>query len=137
MSQTIKINLSRNEPEAESKKLDIQVEIKDEVLYVTGIPDGHKLEYAAWDAETKSKFFIVHLPKEDWDYNSFRLHIGEEKQLVEAQVQRTERFRDGGTTNIDYILDGRQGRLHFPTILERANPTNTYRGKTVELESLI
>ncbi len=138
MTQTIKINLSGNKPEGESKKSDIQAEIKNNELYVTGVPDGHTLEYVARDAETKSKLFVVHRPKKDWDYDSFRLHVGAEAQLVEAQVQHVERYRDGGTTNIGYVLAGDQGRLHFPTPFDKeAKPTDTYKGKTVELEKLV
>jgi hypothetical protein len=66
------------------------------------------------------------------------LHVGAEAQLVEAQVQQVVRYRDGGTTNIYYVLADGQGILHFPTPVDKeAKPTDTYQGKTVELERLV
>ncbi len=101
--------------------------------------EGIVINYIARDAETKSKFFVVHRPKGNWDhYDSFRLHIGTEVGLMEAQVQHVERAINGVTINIDYFLAGVQGRLHFPTPFDKeAKPTDTYNGKIVELETLL
>jgi len=134
MTQTIKIDFS-----GESKKSDIQAEIKDNKLYVTGVPDGDTLEYVARDAETKSKLFVVHRSRTVRGYsNSFRLHVGAEAQLVEAQIQRVRKLRDGGTISIDYVLASSQGRLRLPPPSNKeAEPIDTYSGKTVELEKLV
>jgi len=137
MAQAIKISLSGNEPVSESRKSDIQAEIRDNELYVTGVPDGHTLEYVARDTETKSKLFVVHRAEERRGYDPFRLYVGAEAQLVEAQIQRVVRYRDGGTIDIDYILAGNHGRLHFPAPVDwEGKPTDTYQGKTVELEKM-
>ncbi len=138
MTQTIKINLGGDLLESKSKKSDIQVEIKRNELYVTGLPDGHSLEYVARDTATKSTFYVVHRPEKDWDYNSFRLHIGAERELREAEVLSVRRARDGGTTDIDYVLMDEIGYLHFPTPFNKeARPMNRYLNKTTSLEKLI
>lgn len=133
MTKTIIISLSGKKPEEEIKttKSEVQVEIKGDNLHITGIQDCDYLEYAARDVNTQSRFYILHAHK-TIGYPSIRLHIGLENELVEAKVTNVERFRDGGTTNITYILADRKGELFFPSPLKKdLNPTDNYIGKRV------
>ncbi|AJF60888.1 TPA: hypothetical protein HA239_03390 [Candidatus Woesearchaeota archaeon] len=133
MPQTVTIPLPGKQPE----KSEVQAEIRDGQVYITGLPDGHTLEYVARDVETKSKLYVVHRP-EEFSLDAFRLHIGAEAELVEAQVQKVRRYFDGGTTLIDYILAGNQGELYFPSpAYKDKKPRDRYQGKTIELEKLI
>ncbi len=140
MAKTIEITPSRDD-QNEGQKSEVQLEIKDGRMFVNGLPDADKLEYVAVarNQDTRdSTYFVVHRPEKDWNYNSFRLHIGKENELREAKVDHVERYRDGGTTNIDYQMNGKDGRLHFPTPFEEsAKPTDTYAGKVVTLENLL
>lgn len=137
MVQTIKINLSgKKDEKLEGELSKIQVGIREEELSVTGIPDKDTIEYLARSPD--SRFFVVHRPKKNWNYDYFRLHIGLESQLREAKVINVKRMRDGGTTYITYKLNEIDGSLYFPTPFKKeARPTDTYNGKTVTLEKLI
>jgi len=137
MTQTITINLEGKMAEEIQRKSDIQIQIRGNSLKVTGIPHKDVVEYVAIDAETKSKFYVVHRPKENWNYPDFRLHVGSENELRETKVEKVERYRDGGTTVIDYVLAGIPGALRFPTPFERdKKPTDNYKGRIIELERL-
>jgi hypothetical protein len=56
-------------------------------------------------------------------------------------VLRFHILRDGGTTNIEYKLNDKQGTIHIPNPLAGnelfRTPTNTYDGKTTHLENLL
>lgn len=104
---------------------------------VTGIPQENTVEYLARDAATQSKYYVVHRPA-DQGYNSFRLNIGPRTGLKEAVVAHVERYKDGGTTSINYTFEGLNGTLYFPTPFDKeAKPTDTYNGYTVQLEKLL
>mgnify|MGYP001562746009 CR=1 FL=1 len=133
MVQSIKIT---GKKPIETKKSEIQIVKRNEDLFAEGIPDNHELEYVA--KNDGSIFFVVHRPSKDWNYNSFRLHIGPVSELVEAKVDSVERYRDGGTTDIRYTLNEITGNLHFPTPFNKdKNPTNSYDGKEEKLEKII
>ena len=115
----------------------IQIRFVQDHPSLTGIPKGDVREYIARDVETKTNLYVVHRPREWQGYSSFRLHIGPAIGLREVKVRNVERLRDGGTTTIDYTLDGVEGALYFPTPVEpEKKPTDTYKGKTIELEKL-
>jgi len=120
-----------------------------ETLTVESIPDGHEISYLARSLEDKTKFYVVHAPgrkmiEEDEDhnidyYNEFGLYIGNEELMRKAEVFEVNRFRDGGTTFIPYLFDGKKGELFFPAALVKRlekSPQDSYDGKTVELEKL-
>lgn len=139
MTQTIKISSLKKPVEPEVvRKSNIQIETKEGELYVTGLPDKDTLEYVARNNTDSVFYYVVHRPEKEWHYKDFRLHIGQEAQLVEAIVNNVDRYKDGGTTNIFYTLAGADGTLHFPTpFAKEEKPTDTYKGKTVELEKLV
>jgi len=140
MAKTIEIIHSRDNPN-DGQKSEVQLEIKGGKMFVNGLPDADELEYVVVAKNKDNRdsiYFVVHRPEEDWDFNNLRLHIGKENELREARVISFARQLDGGTTHIDYQMNGKYGRLHFPTPLEEsAKPTDTYAGKVVTLEKLL
>ena len=117
-----------------------------ENLTVENIPEGHEISYLARSLEDEAKFYVVHAPSSkmieenhniDY-YNMFGLYIGNEKLMREAEVFEVNRLRDGGTTYISYIFDGKKGQLFFPTsgIFKQpgTTPKDSYDRKIVELE---
>lgn len=116
----------------------IKTVIKDKKLQIDGIPDSHKIEYVMIDKETRERLYVVHKSEVELGYNSFGLHIGPQNELREAQIKNVERYRDGGTTIIDYTLANSEGRLYFASPLHDGRKhTDSYNGKTIELEKLL
>ena len=64
-----------------------------------------------------------------------KLAIGPENELVDAVITGIDTYRDGGSMDVNYILNGERGKLFIPK--HTAKPTDTYQGKTIELEKLI
>jgi hypothetical protein len=132
----------------------VQVKRKNQKLEIRGIPATDTLEYVMRDAETQSKYYVIHRPTEDVVLSRVRLHIGLENQLIEAQVTSAIRLLDGGTTIIEYVLDQANGELYLPSQLqeesqlrppyqksaikltEKRGSTDTYKGTTTPLEHL-
>ena len=115
------------------------------VLEIGEIPEWHKIEFLANSLE--GKFFYVvnapHVTEETIDkfsdyYGSFGLHMGTLNEMREADVGEVIRWRDGGSTQINYVLEGKRGQLCFPSPRNKGAVTsNTFNGKTTELKILI
>ena len=145
-TQTITIPLDGREPSwleklgeamaASGKLSPVQLKLDGNNIVITGIPKDHTLEYLA--KSQHDLYYVVHRPTKDWDYDDFRLHIGEQTALVEAKVKNPIRLRDGGTTNIQYILYGQSGEFCAPTHPDQeAFITDTYNGSTLTLLDLL
>ena len=116
------------------------------ILQVDEIPQGHRIEYLARSSEDRERFYVVHAPHlteenigqiKDY-YGSFGVYIGHPENMQKAREVRVSRFRGPMGDVIYYILNEKEGNLHFPTGSWRDRPsTDTYDGKTVELERLV
>ena len=74
----------------------------------------HELEYyARVDGEEQ---VVVVRPRDDWDYDDFRLFLGALSELTERDVYQVLRARDGGSTTIDFDYDGDEATLDFPYV---------------------
>lgn len=81
---------------------------------VNGLPDDHEVEYAGQiDATT---YFVVYRPKENWNYDSFKVSMGPADNLQDVEVTGAMRYRDGGTTVINVYIAERDdfGTFFFP-----------------------
>jgi hypothetical protein len=138
MPKTMIISIKNKEIKEIFQNPGIQAKVERDNVYITGIPDDNIAVYLARDAKTKSMLYLVHHPKEIKDYSCFRLHIGKQEELIEARVLNVERLRDGGTTDIEYILNGKRGRLHFPAPNNKKEKSiDIYDFEAIELENLI
>jgi hypothetical protein len=90
-----------------------------QVDYLAHLPDGRML--------------LVIRPSVDASYEDFRVFVGTADQMVERRVTRVERARDGGSTWIDFALDGGQATAFFPSPLTGGDATLTTDGATLTL----
>lgn len=103
---------------------------------IVNLPKGHFLEYFAKDEE--GTLYVVHRPEKNWDYNQFQMYMGPEGNVTEVDVKKVVRYRDGGTTHIDFSVANQPGQLYFPTVFKKElKPSVTLGGKTLTLESLL
>ena len=117
-----------------------------EQLQVAEIPQGHRIEYLARSSEDRRKFYLVHAPHlteenvgqiKDY-YGSFGVYIGHPEDMQKAEDVRVDRFRGPMGDIIHYILNQKEGSLHFPCGSWSDRPsTDTYDGQKVELERLV
>ena len=70
--------------------------------YVVSLPDGQVM--------------LVTRPTDDWTYADFRLFLGPTTAVVERAVASVTRYKDGGTTDIVFDLDGAQADAYFPVV---------------------
>lgn len=121
-------------PEAEL--LEVLDENAIEGLAVRNFPGVIEIEYLA---ETgNGELLLVTRPAEDWGYDDFRLFFGPEDRLLEREVANVRRQRDGGSTHIDFDLDGQGAVAFFPVDLSGGAPqaTLTIAGETEPLTRL-
>jgi len=69
--------------------------------------------YARIDADAH---VIIVRPRDDWDYDDFRLFLGPTSELTEREVHQVQRARDGGSTTIDFDYDGDDATLDSPYV---------------------
>ena len=116
-------------------------------MQVREIPQGHRIEYLARSSKDRNKFYLVHAPHlteenvgqiRDY-YGSFGVYIGHLKDMQKAESIRVDRFRGPPGTFVHYILNDKEGSLHFPTGLwgDDGPSTDTYDRQKVELERLV
>jgi hypothetical protein len=72
------------------------------VEYVAALADGHVM--------------VVTRPRNDWSYTDFRLFLGPMGALAERQVSNVSRTKDGGSTPINFDLDGASAVASFPVV---------------------
>ncbi len=149
MTQTININLApKREPyqlrPRSDKKSAIQAKIDGYNLIVTGLPDEDRLECVLEGGD--HELYVLHVPKNDQDYKSLRLHIGFDNNLVEADVTRIKQYNiNGERTDIYYKITkslgplGQQwGLIHLPKrpcVSDKI--TDRYNGDLITLERLV
>jgi hypothetical protein len=88
------------------------------VEYLGSVEDGRRL--------------VVLRPADDWSYEDFRLFLGGD-QLIERKVSQVTRARDGGTTDIQFDLDGATATAHFPSALTGGTTTLTAAGRALTI----
>lgn len=87
------------------------------------IPENRIFEYILFNEE-KDLYITVDRPEIHWSYEDFRVHIFTHQQTIcqNANVLKANRYRDGGTTEIETDL----GFLYCPTSFKQdENPTWT------------
>lgn len=71
--------------------------------------------------------FVIFRPRENWEYSQFRCFI----DGMEVAVKSVERYRDGGTTNVELGRPGEPHRIfNFPTPF-KPELKPTYDGKEI------
>lgn len=104
-------------------------------LPIVNLPGEAVVEYAF--ALPDGRHLVVLRPLDDWSYDDFRLFLGAPERLTEREVSSVMRARDGGTTDIDFVIDGRVARAHFPAPRPDAPAaTLTDAGDTVTLTAI-
>jgi hypothetical protein len=73
------------------------------VEYDATTPDGHRM--------------VVLRPDLDWSYEDFRVFYGTPDAMIERPVRDVARMRDGGSTTIDFTVDGATCEARFPSAL--------------------
>ena len=83
------------------------------IEYNATIPDGHAL--------------LVVRPRDDWTYQDFRVFFGTTDHMAERPADQVVRYHDGGSTTINFTIDGVAAVASFPVSLTgvAAPPTLT------------
>jgi hypothetical protein len=75
------------------------------------LPGDVYLEYVATTPD--GAYVVVTRPLDDWSYSDFRLFLGPLGNMVEHKVTYAMRAHDGGSTIIDFDLDGAPAEASF------------------------
>jgi hypothetical protein len=154
MVQTIVVNISGNdEPEFEDKYplSDVQAYLESNKtgisLKVTGVPDDDVLDFVYLSGNTDSfksyeKLYVMLCGKPGLRSGSKNsLHIGLENQLVEAEINNEEIFRDGGSRKIWYTWKGHNGEIFIRSPFTQyplaTIAADLYRHETATLRKLV
>lgn len=78
------------------------------------LPGTVLVEYAA--ALPDQRVMVVTRPQDDWSYADFRLFLGRPGALDERKVTKVTRALDGGSTTIEFVLDGGKAVASFPVV---------------------
>jgi hypothetical protein len=83
------------------------------IEYNATLPDGRAL--------------LVVRPRDDWTFQDFRVFFGAPDHMVERTVDQVVRYQDGGSTTINFAVDGVPAVASFPVSLTSvaAPPTLT------------
>ena len=81
-------------------------------LKVHDYPADMEVEYAA-ELED-GRLLVVLGPRDVQSYDDYRLFFGTRAHLEERPIGSFGRLRDGGTTTIDFELDGASAQAFFP-----------------------
>lgn len=91
------------------------------------------VEYFA-DVEDGTQLLVIR-PRDDSHYEDFRLFWGRDGEFVEREVERTVRYKDGGTTKMSFRVEGDTYEAYFPsTLSRRAPPTLTHGADVLAME---
>lgn len=82
-------------------------------LELVNLPGEMFVEYLV-DAPGRKTTLAVIRPENDWGYEDFEVYYGPETALVQRAVENVSRARDGGSTIIDFLVDGASVRASFP-----------------------
>lgn len=94
-----------------------------------------ELEYHA-RIEADEEVVVVR-PRDDWDYDDFRVFIGPADTMAEHRVYEVLRALDGGSTTIELDYDGSRAVLDFPYVnMAPGQATFTVGGQTRDIDWL-
>jgi len=101
-------------------------------MTVLDVPGGAVVEYFAHLPDGRA--LVVTRPSADWSYGDFRLFVGTAERMIQQPVASVQRARDGGTTWIQFTLDGTTAIAFFPSpLLEGGYPTLDVGGDSLTL----
>jgi hypothetical protein len=94
-------------------------------LSVANIPAETVIEYNATLSDGRA--LLVVRPRDDWTYQDFRAFLGASDHMVERTVDQVVRYLDGGSTTVNFAVDGVPAVASFPVSLTgvAAPPTLT------------
>ena len=98
------------------------------------LPGEVHLDYTAETEDGQQ--LVVTRPADDWDYVDFRLFLGPADAVDERIVHDVGRELDGGTTTIEFDLDGAVATAYFPSPYHDLPWTLTIANATTELTRL-
>jgi hypothetical protein len=92
-------------------------------LPVANIPAQTFIEYNATLADGRA--LLVVRPLDDWTFQDFRVFFGAADRMIERTVGQVTRLRDGGSTTINFTIDGVAAVASFPVSLSGVAPPPT------------
>jgi hypothetical protein len=105
------------DPGATTEMLAVQDQSVISGFTLRNLPNEVTIEYVA--DVTDGTALVVTRPAVDWDYTDFRVFYGVDgPSLSERQVVNVLRARDGGSTEIQFTVDGATYIARFPWVLE-------------------
>jgi hypothetical protein len=84
-------------------------------LPVANIPAETFIEYKATLSDGRA--LLVVRPRDDWTYQDFRVFFGAPDHMAERSVDQVVRYKDGGSTTINFKIDGAAAVASFPVQL--------------------
>jgi hypothetical protein len=84
-------------------------------LPVANIPAQTFIEYNATLPDGRA--LLVVRPRDDWTYPDFRVFFGAPNHMAERSVSQVVRYKDGGSTTINFTIDGVAAVASFPVQL--------------------
>jgi hypothetical protein len=84
-------------------------------LLVANIPARTFIEYNATLSDGRA--LLVVRPSDDWTYQDFRVFFGATDHMAERPVGQVVRYTDGGSTTINFTIDGVAAVASFPVQL--------------------
>jgi len=108
-------------------------------MTLVNLPIHVDVEYLAQTED--GRVLVILRPTDDWDYEDFRLFLGEADALDERAIDSVVREKDGGTTTIEFELDGAIATAYFPVMygpagFEHGPWTLTLADQTTDLTEL-
>jgi Galactose oxidase, central domain/Kelch motif len=85
------------------------------VLPVANIPAQTFIEYSATIPDGRA--LLVVRPRDDWTYQDFRVFFGTTDHMAERPVDQVVRYHDGGSTTINFTIDGVTAVASIPVSL--------------------
>lgn len=83
---------------------------------VKDLPSGDVIEYLA-QADTGERLLVTR-PWVDWSYADFRAFYGMPEDVLERDVIRVERAKDGGSTHVIFELRSGEADAFFPIVFD-------------------
>jgi len=84
-------------------------------LPVANIPAQTFIEYNATLPDGRA--LLVVRPRDDWTYQDFRVFFGAPDHMVERSLDQVTRYKDGGSTTINFTIDSAAAVASFPVQL--------------------
>jgi hypothetical protein len=108
------------DPGATTEMLTVQDESVVSGFTLRNLPREIAIEYVA--DVTDGTALVVTRPETEWQYTDFRVFYGGDGAVLgERHVVSVLRARDGGSTDIQFIVDGATYTAHFPWAYELAD----------------